>query len=155
MMELYGGRHNMKEEDVTKTIMNYLLAQGWQIICYDFPQSGTGRVLHPNDRNNKTLGAIIPDIVAIKDDVVVVFENKSHFVQSDFDKIDFLRHSVDYTNSWNSILQGHEYSKFYYGIGLPMNDEDYVKAEKNKNKVDFIVYINADGLMNISGNIIF
>ena len=85
----------MKEENVTKAILRKLVSAGWEIICYDFPQSGTGRVLHPNDRDSKTLGAIIPDIVAIKDGIVVDFENKDRFVFSDFEKIDQLRHSTE------------------------------------------------------------
>ena len=101
MTVLYGGRLNMKEEDVTKAIIKKLVSAGWEIICYDFPQSGTGRVLHPNDRDSKTLGAIIPDIVAIKAGIVLDFENKDRFVLSDFEKIDNLRNSEDYSKSWD------------------------------------------------------
>jgi hypothetical protein len=52
---------------VTKTILSYLSSKGWNIVAYDFPQSGTGIMLHP-DRNysEKNKGGIIPDIVAVK-----------------------------------------------------------------------------------------
>lgn len=146
---------NMKEEDVTKAILKKLMSAGWEIICYDFPQSGTGRVLHPNDRDSKTLGAIIPDIVAIKDGIVLDFENKDRFVLSDFEKIDNLRHSTDYSESWNHLLSGCQYSQMYYGIGMPMSDANYSKGEEYRDKVDFIVYLNEDGSLTTTGLNIF
>ena len=134
------GGIKMKEEDVTKAILMKLVSTGWEIVCYDFPQSGTGRVLHPNDRESKTLGAIIPDIVAIKDGVVV-----------DFEKIDNLRHSTEYSESWNLLLAGYQYSHIYYGVGMPMSDTNYSKAEEYRSKVDFIVYLNEDGSLTTTG----
>lgn len=145
------GGLTMKEEDVTKAIIKKLLSTGWQIICYDFPQSGTGRVLHPNDRSSKTLGAIIPDIVAIKDGVVLDFENKDRFVLSDFEKIDNLRHSTDYSESWDFLLSGCQYSQIYYGIGMPMSDANYSKGMKIKDKVDFILFISKEGVLKSIG----
>ena len=38
----------MKEEQVTKAVLKWLIANKWEIVCFDFPQSGTGRILHPN-----------------------------------------------------------------------------------------------------------
>ena len=149
------GGLNMREEDVTKSIIKRLLSTGWEIICYDFPQSGTGRVLHPNDRDSKTLGAIIPDIVAIRDGIVLDFENKDRFVLSDFEKIANLRHSTDYSKSWELLLSGCQYSHIYYGVGIPMNDTNYSKAEENRDKVDFIVYLNEDGSLTTTGLNIF
>ncbi len=145
----------MKEEDVTKGILKALMADGWKIICYDFPQSGTGRVLHPNDRGSKTLGAIIPDIVAIKGDVVVDFENKDRFVLSDFEKINILRTSSDYSESWERLLSRNHYSTIYYGVGMPMSDANISKAEEYGSMVDFIVYLNADGSILTTGVDVF
>ena len=145
------GGIKMKEEDVTKVILKKLISAGWEIICYDFPQSGTGRVLHPNDRDSKTLGAIIPDIVAIKDGIVVDFENKDRFVLSDFEKIDNLRHSTEYSESWDLLLDGYQYSHIYYGVGMPMSDTNYSRAEEYCSKVDFIVYLNEDGSLTTTG----
>ena len=141
----------MKEEDVTKAIIKNLMAKGWQIICYDFPQSGTGRVLHPNDRSSKTLGSIIPDIVAIKDGVVLDFENKDRFVYSDFEKIDALRKSDEYSESWQRLLAGFTYSKIFYGVGMPMTEANYSKAENYLLMVDFVIYLNEDGSFKNSG----
>ena len=44
----------MREERVTINILNWLESNGWKIICYDFPQSGTGVLLHPNSDENRT-----------------------------------------------------------------------------------------------------
>ena len=41
----------MREEKVTKNILDWLEENGWTIICYDFPQSGTGVLLHLNNSN--------------------------------------------------------------------------------------------------------
>ncbi len=149
------GGVKMKEEDVTKAIIKKLLSTGWDIICYDFPQSGTGRVLHPNDRDSKTLGAIIPDIVAIKAGIVLDFENKDRFVLSDFKKINNLRHSKDYSKSWELLLSGCQYSQIFYGVGMPMSVTNYSKAEEYRDMVDFIVYLNDDGSLSTTGLSIF
>lgn len=45
----------MTEEQVTKAILQYLQNKGWHIVCFDFPQSGTGRVLHPNNADGEKI----------------------------------------------------------------------------------------------------
>ena len=39
----------MTEESVTKSILKWLMQNNWIIVCFDFPQSGTGHFLHPNN----------------------------------------------------------------------------------------------------------
>ena len=80
----------MREEKITINIIKWLESNGWEIICYDYPQSGTGRMIHPNRNVNekkKTEGAIIPDIIAVKNSISILFENKDKFVKSDFIKV--------------------------------------------------------------------
>ncbi len=48
----------MTEEQVTKAILNHLVKNCWKIICFDFPQSGTGKYIHPNVSCSKNLDAI-------------------------------------------------------------------------------------------------
>ena len=43
----------MNEEEVTKSILSKLRSDSWTIISFDFPQSGTGKTLHPNESSNK------------------------------------------------------------------------------------------------------
>ena len=143
----------IKEEEVTKKMLKWLVHSGWEIICFDFPQSGTGRQLHPNDRSSKTKGIIIPDIVALKDGVVVDFENKDRFFFSDFEKVEELRNTDDYCNDWARLLSGRTYHNIYYGIGMPYTNNNHSKAEEFAYMVDFIVYLKEDGNFQITDNI--
>ena len=49
----------MREEQVTKNILDWLESNGWKIICYDFPQSGTGVLLHLNKENRTDNSRIV------------------------------------------------------------------------------------------------
>ena len=143
----------LTEEEVTKKLLQWLVKTGWEIICFDFPQSGTGKQLHPNDRSSKTDGIIIPDIVALKNSIVLDFENKDRFVLSDFEKVQALKSTNNYSNDWNRLLKGKTYSHIYYGVGMPFSPNNYKKAEKVSLMVDFIVYLKEDNSFHITDNI--
>lgn len=142
----------MTEEQITKVILNWLETSDWKIICFDFPQSGTGVSLHPNEelRETKNKGAIIPDIVAVKGKTVVFFENKDRFVLSDFEKVNELRTSTDYSNAIKKLLSGLNYSNIFYGVGLPLTDNVGAKTEENKSKIDFAIFVSADKSVSIN-----
>lgn len=146
----------MTEEQVTKAILNWLELKDWEIICFDFPQSGMGILLHPNNelRTTKNRGAILPDIVAIKGGVVVFFENKDHFVLSDFKKVNELRITTDYSESIKNLLKGFKYSKIFYGVGLPYSKSTIIQCIENKDKTDFIVCLTPEGLVSIQYQIV-
>ncbi len=136
----------IKEEDITKAIISWLEKNSWEIICFDFPQSGTGKILHPNNCVRlKNKDSIIPDIVAIKNCTVLFFENKDRFVFSDFQKLENIKKDNNYSNSIAKLLSVYKYEAIYYGIGLPVTDKNRLRINKNKKKVDFIV--NFDGNM--------
>jgi hypothetical protein len=141
----------MTEEQITKAILFWLEKNGWEIICFDFPQSGTGVSLHLNDeiRTTKNKGAIIPDIVAFKKGIVVFFENKDHFVLSDFQKVEDLRMTHDYSESINNLLLEFKYSNIFYGVGLPSSKNTIAKCEKNRYKTDFIVILSPDKMISV------
>ena len=134
------------EEQATKAILDWLELNDWQIICFDFPQSGTGISLHPNEdiRIGKNKGAFIPDIVAIKNDTVVFFENKDRFVLGDFCKIQDLRQSNDYSNSTEKLLTDFHYSQIFYGIGIVYSINAEQKTSEQVDKVDFAIFYHAD-----------
>ena len=114
----------IREENITKAIISWLEKGGWSIICFDFPQSGTGKVLHSNNRTGlKNKDSIIPDIVAIKGGVVVFFENKDRFFLSDFQKLKNIKEENNYSDSLNQLLISHKYTSIYFGIGLPINSK--------------------------------
>ena len=143
----YGGTLKMREEKVTITILKWLQSNGWQIICFDFPQSGTGVSLHPNEdlrENTKNKGAIIPDIIANKDGISLFFENKDRFVLSDFQKINYVKVSGDYVESLSNLLTNYESNAIYYGIGLPYSKTLESKLIKHQDLIDFVISVNSN-----------
>lgn len=109
----------MTEEQVTKFFLRELSAHGWQIVTFDFPQSGTGTQLHPDGSTSKTEGILIPDIVAVKGHICTYWENKNRTYLPDFLKIEAVRLHNDYTEAFARLLEGFSIGKMYCGIGLP------------------------------------
>lgn len=136
----------LTEEQITKAILNWLEANGWEIICFDFPQSGTGVSMHPNEelRTTKNKGAIIPDIVAIKGTTVLFFENKDRFVLSDFIKVNELKTGSDYSASLERLLKNYKVSKIFYGVGLPDSDSILKRITEHQEKIDFAICVATD-----------
>ena len=134
------------EEQLTKAILEWLITNNWEIICYDFPQSGTGLSIHPNEelRTTKNKGAIIPDIVALKNGTVIFFENKDRFVLDDFIKVKDLRDKNDYSNSIQRLLAEFKYSKILYGVGLVHSENAEQKTNLHLDKVDFAIFYQGD-----------
>ena len=106
----------MREEQVTKHILKWLMDSGWKIVCYDFPQSGTGRFLHPNGSSSKNQDSINPDIVAVKNNTCVFFEDKDRFYYQDYQKLNLLITKNNYTEAISELLKEYEIKKFVYGI---------------------------------------
>lgn len=138
----------MTEEQCTIILLEYLEENGWEILCFDFPQSGTGRVLHPDTNMSKTIGGIIPDIVAVKNGICLFFENKDHFYLPDFDKQNMLRTTSDYKTSISELVKRKHVRHIYYGIGFPVECSNRVTDEE-RSKVDFIVTVNNDESVSI------
>ena len=134
----------MREEDVTKALLQWLIDNNWDIVCFDFPQSGTGRLLQPNDTTSeKNKGAINPDIVAARGTICLFFENKNHFYYPDFEKQFTLKTQNGYSNAISALLAQYPVEEIYYGIGLPT--KKYNKSAKaNANMVDFVLGVNDD-----------
>jgi len=115
----------VREENITKAIIFWLEENGWEIICYDFPQSGTGKVIHPNGGVGlKNKDSIIPDVVAIKKNIVIFCENKDRFFLSDFEKLQSIKLKNNYSNSITKLLLARQYSYIYYGVVLPINQKN-------------------------------
>ncbi|HNQ13593.1 MAG TPA: hypothetical protein PKM16_10340 [Bacteroidia bacterium] len=139
------------EEQVTKAILNWLEANDWKIISFDFPQSGTGVSLHPNEelRTTKNKGAFIPDIVAIKSKTVIFFENKDRFVLDDFMKVQGLKNNNDYSNSIKRLLEEFEYSNIFYGVGLVYSENAVQKTNLHLDKIDFAILYHENNSIEI------
>jgi len=135
----------VREEKVTKNVLDWLELNGWNVICYDFPQSGTGVLLHPNNnkRTEKNKGGIIPDIIAVKDGIALFFENKDRFYQPDFDKLFEIRTESNYSDSLESLLVGHNIKSIAFGIGISDIKKEIEKCQLHLDKVDFLISTNS------------
>ena len=142
----------MKEEQVTKAMLMWLLANEWAIVCYDFPQSGTGKSLHPNGRNEgKNKDAIIPDIVAVRKGVCIFAENKNRFYYPDYEKQNSLINGDDYSDAIAALLAPYSVEKIYYGIGLPITKHKQGSKDA-AHLVDFILCVNEDRTVEVAYN---
>lgn len=139
------------EEEVTKAILGWLEENNWKIVCFDFPQSGTGISLHPNEemRSTKNAGAFIPDIVAIRKGIVVFFENKDRFVIGDFRKVKELRGTPDYSNAIVRLLGQWKLLKIFYGVGFVYSDLLEKKYLDHFDMVDFVVGYFGNGMIRV------
>lgn len=135
----------MTEEQVTKFIMRWLVADGWEIVSYDFPQSGTGRSLHPSNAVGRNLYTVIPDIIAYREGTVLVMEDKDRFVKSDFEKQHFIKTSGIYDKALMELLGQREVNRVAYGIGLPQTDSNAQKAHLLLDMVDVVLLVGNDG----------
>lgn len=136
----------MREEKVTVSILKWLEKNEWEIISYDFPQSGTGILLHKNKTSNiqKNKGGIIPDIIARKANTVLFFENKDRFFKDDFIKIQNLRTNNEYTNSISKILGPLNYLNIFFGVGIPEIQSEINKCVELRDKIDFLLSVKSD-----------
>lgn len=134
----------MREENVTKNILDWLEENGWTIICYDFPQSGTGVLLHFNNdkRTEKNKGGIIPDIIAVKNESALFFENKDRFYEPDFDKLYEIKTVSNYSDSLNQLLNGLNIKVIHYGIGISEIEKEIERSKLHIRKIDFLISTN-------------
>ena len=142
----------MKEEHVTKAILSWLLDNNWRVICFDFPQSGTGRILHPNGgTGEKNKAAIIPDVVAVKNGVCIFMENKDRFYYPDYVKQHSLMGRNDYSDAISVLLKDHYADSIYYGVGLPTLKHKQA-SNRASHLVDFILCVDDDKKVRIAYN---
>jgi len=145
-MERYGEMAKMTEEQVTKEILSWLIHNKWKIITFDFPQSGTGKYLHPNkiarENQTKNLKAFIPDIVAVKEGKALFFENKNRFFLDDFKKLHDIKTINNYSEAISKLLISYSITNIFYGIGAIKNKVFLNKASEYYPLVDFIVLLD-------------
>jgi hypothetical protein len=134
----------LSEEIVTKSIISWIVLRGWKIITFDYPKSGTGIMIHPNTgvKMSKNKNAIIPDIIAVKENIAIYFENKDRFYKSDFEKLYTIKSTQNYSESIKQLLYGYNIEKMYYGIGIPNIQSELDKSAFLLSKIDFLVTVN-------------
>lgn len=134
----------MREETITIKFVRYLRYRGWNIISYDFPQSGTGLELHPDNETDKTKGIYIPDVIAYKDGIGIVTENKVDYDEYDIQKLANLKYGYEYDRALNQIFNGYNLKKILYGVVLNKTNSNYSKLLKISDLIDFAILYNND-----------
>ena len=135
----------MTEEKVTLKIINWLKNSKWIILSFDFPQSGTGHIFHPEESIKNKLSSFIPDIIAVKDTTAIFIENKNRYDLSDFYKQTELKNNIKRYNSVDVFLADYNIKNIYFGIGMPLYSYRQHK-NSNSNLVDFILGVEENNL---------
>lgn len=138
----------MKEEFIAKSFLKFLIDRNWEILSYDFPQSGTGISLQPNYKlrqpETKNEGMITPDIIAFKSSIALISENKPYFEKQDIDKLVKIRKGI-YSESLNKVFRDRQVKKLVLGIVLPNILTEISKARDYLVQIDFVFVINTKG----------
>ena len=152
LMVFYGGRVNLtfqSEELVTIRIIEILKNMGWNIISYDFPQSGTGLVIHPNNIEDVVKkgndGTWIPDIIATKGKELIFLENKVNFSDSDSLKISKIKKTGIYEDGINKLSSPDK--SVHFGMGFVHTDKNYKKCMEDSNDIDFYLLISCNSFI--------
>lgn len=142
----------MTEEDVTKAVIAWLKGLQFEIIHFDYPGSGTGKPLHPNQefRTNKNAGAIIPDIIASRGKALTLFENKVWFSKGDIDNLLLLRNSGRYTEALDRLLSAQQDGCLpLIGTALSKEDANVTRLLAVKDEIDFAIVVNSSGIAEV------
>ena len=137
----------LTEERITRRVLSWLKDQGWTIVTYDYPQSGTGYSLHSINRveSSKNDGVIIPDIVATKNGLALFFENKVQFSMVDIDAIVLLKDSRLYDGSISTLLkQFLPINEIRFGLALKDSKNNLKKLNEHQEFLDFAFLVKED-----------
>lgn len=132
----------LSEGEITNEIKNFLIKKEWSIIQYSPPGGSLGNPYKLNNEN------IYIDIVAVKNQIAVIFENKSVFNKSDINKLNDIRNDTEVLrkiNYFSSKKKQNKVSKliFFHGHnkkfeGKIYNDINLFFIDNNyKIKTDF------------------
>lgn len=148
------GGLTMTEEQVTRSIIKWLVDSGWEILDYDFPGGGTGRKFHiRNGGSDKTKGIVIPDVIALRNDVILILENKSVDTLSDYEKIKQLAESSDFRGQLKAAYPDVGIAKIVWGIGFS-GQQKYISQAAASN-VNVVVNVIGDTVETASCNVIY
>lgn len=134
----------MDEEFITKKIVNFLKEKGYTIISFDFPQSGTGIMLHPDKTAKKNEG-IKPDILAFKGNLMIAMENKNRYWKKDFEKLNILKASGCYKRVLDELQNRYKTTTLRVGVGIPDEESVVSKAIKSADLIDFVIAVSKNG----------
>lgn len=120
----------MKEEVVTEAVENHLAEIGWTMFAVDYPTSGSGLRLHPNERKTGTKhrDSIVPDVVAYRENTVLIVECKPYFDKNDASKL--LKISGgEYSKSLHRRVYTTEIKSIRTALAFPKSDADSIRKD--------------------------
>ena len=132
------------EELVTLSIIRFLKSMKFDIISFDFPQSGTGMVLHPNNRLGKNEGVLIPDVIAKNSTKLLILEDKDHYDRSDVVKLRKLKTGETHSREIDKLVDEFALVSVAYGIGIPDEPKHVDRAKKEACDLDVILAVDAE-----------
>ncbi|MGB9866747.1 MAG: hypothetical protein ACPLPR_02410 [Bacillota bacterium] len=65
------------------SVVRFLSEGGWRVVSVDYPQSGCGLALRPADCRDKNRGKLIPDVIAVRRNIVMVVESNTKCTRKD------------------------------------------------------------------------
>lgn len=143
----------MKEETITTKLVEHLETNGWDVISFDFPQSGTGTLLKKNGVvKEKNKHSITPDIIALKSDVLLFMENKSWFSKKDVEKLLAVRRD-DYSDDLPRHFPNLKFKKITIGVGLSDTENNSNKLKKEGGELDLHILLGKDGFRVVKGSL--
>lgn len=134
----------MNEEEVTEAVEEYLDAAGWTMFAVDYPTSGSGLRLHPNDREDGTKhsGSVVPDIVAYRENTVLVVESKPYFDRNDAAKLGDIARGK-YSRSLDRRVYATDVDETTTALAFPESDESAMRSDV-LDGVDRLFLVKAD-----------
>ena len=137
----------MNEEQVTEAVEEYLESEGWTMFAVDYPTSGSGLRLHPNDREagTKHSGSIVPDIVAYEKDTVLIVESKPYFDRNDAEKLADIANGR-YSDSLERRVYSTEVNKVVTALAFPKEDQNAIRKDL-LDQIDYLLLVQDDSLV--------
>jgi len=134
----------MNEEQVTEVAEEYLEGKGWTMFAVDYPTSGSGLRLHPNDREDGTKhsGSIVPDIVAYRGETLLIVESKPYFDRNDAEKLAEIAEGR-YSESLERRVYSTEVAEIETALAFPKEHQSAVREEL-LDKVDYLLLVESD-----------
>lgn len=138
----------MTEEHVTRLIMAWLSGQGWQILHYDYPGSGTGKPIRPTGSKAKNAGSVTADILAARASRALWFEDKDRYDLGDVRKCQAIR-SDPMLLAAIAAAANVPVNHLAFGLGMPLDSALLVPDVPEG--IDFIVGASAEGCHAVRG----
>ena len=131
--------------------MVWLGGMAFDILAFDYPGSGTGKRLHPDQafRTSKNTGLIIPDIIAFRSHFLAFFENKTWFSAGDVESLLLLRDSGRYRRAVRALRDQCGQATPVVGLALHDTDGNRRSLAGVQGQIDFGITVSSLGIVEV------